>query len=180
MDVQRTRTFRRLVALALAAVLALAACGGGADEPTDTTQVPEGTTSATEPAPSDEAAATEVPDLCTLFTAEDFEAVTGEKAGAPEAQEPLGAIRGVCTLSAEAGFPLVMIAAYNEADRETTLSMVDAEPVDDLGVEADWGDAVGLVIPLEGKDWYLQIMATDGGADRETSVQVARIVLDRL
>lgn len=167
-------------ALALTAVLVLGACGGEADEPTDTAPAPEETTSATDTAPADEALDTEVPDLCGLFTAEDFETVTGETADTPETQEPIGAIRGSCTLSAETGFPGVMIAAYNEADREATLSMVDAEPVDDLGVAAHWDDTLGLVIPLEGKDWYLQVLATGGGADRDTSVQVAEIVLDRL
>ena len=73
-----------------------------------------------------------------------------------------------------------MLAAYNESDREATLSMVDAEQVDDLGREAYWDGTVGLVIPLEGKDWYLQIIATDGGADLASSVQVAEIALDRL
>ncbi|MDO9495070.1 MAG: hypothetical protein Q7J48_05160 [Nocardioides sp.] len=180
MDGQRIRTLGRLGALALTAVLVLGACGGEADEPTDTAPDPEETTSATGPAPADEALDTEVPDLCGLFTAEDFETVTGETAGTPETQEPLGAIRGTCSMSAEVGFPVVMVAAYDEADREATLAMVDAEPVDDLGVEAYWDDTVGLVIPLEGKDWYLQVLALGGGADRETSVQVAEIVLDRL
>ena len=60
------------------------------------------------------------------------------------------------------------------------LEMVEAEPVDDLGTEAYWDDTVGLVIPLEGRDWYLQVLTTDGGADLETSVQVAEIALERL
>ncbi|MFA6300188.1 MAG: hypothetical protein WC642_13540 [Nocardioides sp.] len=180
MDVQRIRTLRRLGALSLTAVLVLGACGGGDDEPTDTASAPEDTTSATDTGPADEAVDTEVPDLCGLFTAEDFEAVIGEPAGPPETQEPLGAIRGTCSMSAEAGFPMVMVAAYDEADREATLAMVDAEPADDLGVEAYWDDTMGLVIPMEGKDWYLQVLSLGGGADRETSVQVAEIVLDRL
>lgn len=73
-----------------------------------------------------------------------------------------------------------MIAAYNESDREATLSMVDAEPVDDLGTEAYWDETVGLVIPLEGKDWYLQVKVAGGGADRDESIEVAEVALDRL
>ena len=179
MNTQRTSTLGRLGALALTAVLVLGACGGDG-EPTDTAPAPEATTSAADPGPADEALDTDVPDLCDLFTAEDFEAVIGEPAGTPETQEPIGAIRGTCSMSAEAGFPMVMIAAYDEADRETTLSRVEAEPIADLGVEAYWDDTMGLVIPMEGKDWYLQVLSLGGGADRETSVQVAEIVLDRL
>lgn len=175
MDIQRTHVPGRLGILALAAALVLGACGDGNDEPSSSTRAAEESTSASEPVLD-----TEVPDLCGLFTMEDFATVTGEKAGTPESQEAMGAIRGSCTMSAEAGFPLILIAAYNEADREATLSMVDAEPVDDLGVEAYWDDTIGLAIPREGKDWYLQVLVTGGGADRDASVAAARIVLDRL
>lgn len=130
-------------------------------------------------AESTEALDSEVPDLCNLFTAEDFEALTGETAGEPGSEDAVGAIRGTCTISAEAGFPLVIIAAYNESDREAALSMVDAEPVDDLGTEAYWDETVGLVIPLEGNDWYLQVKVA-GGADRDESIKVAEVALDRL
>ena len=180
MDARNTRTLGRLAVLALAATLALGACGGDADEPTEAAPAPEETTSATDTAPADEGLDTEVPDFCALFTVEDFETLTGATAGEPEAQEPIGAIRGTCTIAAETGFPLVMIAAYNEADREATLSMVEASPVDDLGVEALWDDTLGLVIPQDGKDWYLQVMVAGSDSDRETSVKVAEIVLDRL
>ena len=180
MDAQNTRTLGRLAALALALVLALGACGGDAGEPTGAAPDPEETTSATGTAPPDETLDIEVPDLCSLFTVEDFETVTGAASGEPEAQEPIGAIRGTCTISAETGFPLVMLGAYNEADREATLSMVEAEPVDDLGVEALWDDTLGLVVPQDGKDWYQQVMVAGSDDDRATSVQVAEIVLDRL
>ena len=76
--------------------------------------------------------------------------------------------------------PLVVIGAYNESDREATMSMFGAEPVDDLGIDAYWNDTIGLLIPLEGKDWYLQVMATHAGAGLATSVQAAEIALDRL
>lgn len=170
------RSAPRLVAIALA--LILTGCG---DDNAEQTEAPATSAGATETT-ADTAATldTEVPDLCTLFTAEDFEAVTGETAGAPESEPDTGAIRGTCTISAEAGFPLVMLAAYNESDRETTLSMVDADPVEDLGREAYWDDTLGLVIPLDGKDWYLQVLVTDGGADLDLSVQAAQIALDRL
>jgi hypothetical protein len=163
-----------LAAIALAAVLTLTGCGDDAERTGETVAPADETPEKTE------ALDTQVPDLCSLFTAKDFQAVTGETAGEPVADEATGAIRGTCTINAEAGFPLVVLAAYNESDRETTLSMVEAEPVDDLGTEAYWDDAIGLVIPLEGKDWYLQVMATDGGADLATSAQVAEIALDRL
>lgn len=164
----------RLVAMALAAVLTLTGCGDDA-EPSAETVVP-----ADETPEEFEALDTQVPDLCSLFTAEDFQAVTGETVGEPEAGDATGAIRGTCAISAETGFPLVLLAAYDESDREATLSLVEAEPVDDLGTEAYWDDTLGLVIPLEGKDWYLQVMATDAGADLATSAQVAEIALDRL
>lgn len=160
--------------MALGAALTLTGCGDDAERTVETTAPADETPEETE------ALDTQVPDLCSLFTVEDFQAVTGETAGEPQADEGTGAIRGTCTISAETGFPLVMLAAYNESDRETTLPMVEAEPVDDLDTEASWDDTLGLVIPLEGKDWYLQVMATDGGADRATSAQVAQIALDRL
>ena len=56
----------------------------------------------------------------------------------------------------------------------------EAEAVDDLSTEAYWDETVGLVIPLEGKDWYLQVRVADGGADREASVEAAEVALDRL
>lgn len=168
-------TVARLAAVALAAVLALSGCGGDTESADDTVAA---TTSETPE--QTEALDTDVPDLCSLFTPEDFQALTGEKAGEPEADEAMGALRGTCTTSAETGFPLVLIAAYNESDRQSTLDMVDAEPVDDLGTAAYWNDSLGLAIPLEGKDWYLQVMVSDGGADRAASVQVADIALDRL
>ena len=167
----------RFAAVALAAVLTLSGCGGGGDTSDETVAPAAETTEQTE---QTEVTDTQVPDLCSLFTAEDFQAVTGETAGEPKAEEGIGAIRGTCTINAEAGFPLVLLGAYNESDREATLAMVEAEAVDDLGTEAYWDDTLGLVLPLEGKDWYLQVMATDGGADLDTSVEVAQIVLDRL
>jgi hypothetical protein len=121
-----------------------------------------------------------VPDLCTLFTVEDFEALTGETAGEPEVGEPVGAIRGTCTTSAEMGFPLVMVAAYDEKDREATLAMIDAEPVDELGVPADYDETVGLLIALEGRDWYVAVTVAGSDDDRAQAIEVARLVLDRL
>jgi hypothetical protein len=168
----------RLVAVALAAVLVLAGCGDGS-EGTDETAPPAAETEQTQ-VPDTKVSDNEVPDLCSLFTTEDFQAVTGVTAGEPEAEAGVGAIRGTCTINAETGFPLVLLGAYNESDREATLAMVEAEAVDDLGMEAYWDDTLGLVVPLEGKDWYLQVMATDGGADLDTSVRVAEIVLDRI
>lgn len=178
--------WRRMAAVAVSALLLAGGCSDGDDDASDATSTDETTTteaatSGPDAAPEEaEVLDREVPDLCTLFTVEDFQAVTGEVAGAPESQPEVGAIRGSCSTSAEAGFPLVMVAAYNESDREATLSMVEAESVDDLGQEAYWDDTVGLVIPLEGRDWYLQVLATDGGADLESSVEVAEIVLQRL
>ncbi|MBK9297177.1 MAG: hypothetical protein IPN02_10170 [Candidatus Microthrix sp.] len=37
----------------------------------------------------------------------------------------------------------------------------------------------GLVIPQEGKDWYLQVAVKGEDDDRAASVQVAEIALDR-
>jgi hypothetical protein len=174
---------RRLAAVAVAAVLVLAGCSSGGDD--ESSEGPEPTTETTAPAEGagdDGAAAldSEVPDLCTLFTAEDFLALTGEVAAAPESDAGVGAIRGTCTINAEAGFPLVLLGAYDESDREATLAMVDAEPVDALGVDAQWDDTVGLVVPLEGRDWYLQVVVRDGGPDQAASIQVAELVLERL
>jgi hypothetical protein len=165
--------------VAVAAILILVGCGNDAERADET--VPSTTTASDETqATTTEALDSEVPDLCTLFTAEDFEALTGETPGEPTSDPGVGAIRGTCTISAEAGFPLVMIAAYNESDREATLAMVDAQPVDDLGTEAYWDDTVGLVVPLEGKDWYLQVKAAGTDEDRATSVDAAKVALDRL
>ncbi|MBK9297176.1 MAG: hypothetical protein IPN02_10165 [Candidatus Microthrix sp.] len=71
-----------------------------------------------------------MPDLCSLFTPEDFQALTGEKAGEPEVDEAMGALAAPAP-PAPKRLPPVLIAAYNESDRQSTLDMVDAEPVDD-------------------------------------------------
>ena len=167
-----------LASVALAVTLAVTACSGsgGSSESPERTEGSTASTTAVQATDLD----TEVPDLCTLFTAEDFQAVTGETAGEPESEAATGAVRGSCTISAESGFPLVMLAAYNESDRAATLDMVEAEKVDDLGREAYWDSSIGLVIPLEGKDWYLQVAATDGGFDLDASVAVAKVALDNL
>ena len=167
-------TVPRLAAVVLAAVMALSGCGG------DTESADETVAPASETPEQSEAHDTDVPDLCSLFTPEDFQALTGEKGGEPEVDEAMGALRGTCTTSAETGLPLVLIAAYNESDRQSTLDMVDAEPVDDLGTGAYWNDTLGLVIPQEGKDWYLQVAVKGEDDDRAASVQVAEIALDRL
>jgi len=148
-------TVPRLAAVVLAAVMALSGCGG------DTESADETVAPASETPEQSEALDTDVPDLCSLFTPEDFQALTGEKAGEPEVDEAMGALRGTCTTSAETGLPLVLIAAYNESDRQSTLDMVDAEPE-------------------EGKDWYLQVAVKGEDDDRAASVQVAEIALDRL
>ena len=173
-------TLPRIAGVAIAALLTLTGCGDGGESTDESESTEETVAPAADTPETAETLDTEVPDLCSLFTTEDFQTVTGEPAGEPESGEAMGAIRGTCTISAEAGFPMVMLAAYNESDREATMSMVEAEPVDDLDTEAYWDDTLGLVIPLEGKDWYLQVMATDGGADLASSTQAAQIALDRL
>lgn len=185
MDVrQALRVTRRIGAAgALASALVLVGCSsGGDDEATDdgTEQVDETTTTATDAGGG--ATGGDPPDLCSLFTAEDFEAVTGETAGEPEVMAPTGAIRGTCTYGAEAGFPMVMIGAYNATDRERTLDMTESESVDGLGTEADWSDAAGLLLVVDGEDWYLQIVATGDGAgyDKEESIEAAELVLANL
>lgn len=184
MEIRRSRpSIAR--AVVVAALLVLAGCGGddgdGASDATSpVTETPATDAPAGDVAEGEGALDSEVPDLCTLFTAEDFEAVTGEPAGAPAADEPVGAIRGACTVSAEAGFPLAMVAAYDESARESTIELAEAEPIDDLGQPAHWDDTTGLLVPIDGKDWYLQVLVTGGGADREASVAAAQIVLDRL
>jgi hypothetical protein len=172
------RRVPRFTAMAVAAVLVLASCGDDAEptaEPaTETTTASEETTEA--PGALD----TEVPDLCGLLTAEDFDAVTGEAADEFDADAATGVIRGTCLISSAAGFPAVFLGAYNESDREATLAMVDSEPVDDLGTEAYWDDTLGVVVPLEGKDWYLQVKAMGSDDNRSISLQAAALVLDRL
>ncbi len=175
------RTRVAAAAVALAAALALGACGGDDGEDPGAGGDPGGSAPATqEPSTEPPALDSEVPDLCTLFTGEDFETLTGETAGEPEVGEPMGVIRGTCTTSAEMGFPLVMVAAYDEKDREATLAMVDAEPVDELGVPADYDDTVGLLIPLEGRDWYVTVTVAGTDDDRAQAIEVGRVVLDRL
>ena len=117
-------TVPRLAAVVLAAVMALSGCGGD-NESADETVAP-----ASETPEQSEALDTDVPDLCSLFTPEDFQALTGEKAGEPEVDEAMGALRGTCTTSAETGLPLVLIAAYNESDRQSTLDTVSYTHLD--------------------------------------------------
>lgn len=175
----RHPTGRIAAAVALALALVLSGCGGdGEQESADS----DATSQPAAPAESEaQPSAVDVPDLCTLVTAADFESVLGARPGGePESTPATGAIRGVCTWSAEVGFPMLMISAYDAADREATLEMVDSEPVDGLGAEADWADQTGLLIVVEGQDWYLQVFAAGTDDDRAASISVAEIVLENL
>lgn len=184
------RTRRGLVgigaAAVLAAVLALGGCGGDGGDGGDGgagTATEQSATPTEEPSGSSSAQAGEAPDLCELFTADDFRTLTGKPAGGPpEEGMVVGAARGGCTYSAEAGFPMVMISAYDAGDREATLSMVDSEPVAGVGAEADWADETGLLVVVDGADWYLQVVATGDGMefDQVRSVEAAKLVLAKL
>lgn len=180
---QTTRGGRRFAAVVtLAAVLALGGCGGDGNEPSGTSS-PESSEQTAAPTEdgggSTEGVGNGDPDLCALFSAEDFETVLGEPAaGQPEEQAATGPLRGMCTYTAEESFSMVMIGAYNASDREQTLEMVESESVDGLGAEADWSPQTGLLIVVEGEDWYLQVIATgEGGYDRSRSIAAARLAL---
>ncbi len=189
----RTRPHRgagRAVATTLTAVttvLALAGCGGGSDEASDS-GTPEQTTSSATPSESSGTTAEagteaggEVPELCTLVTAEDFQTVLGEPTvGDPESTPATGAMRGMCTWTGEVGFPALLVSAYDAADRETTVEMVDATPVEGLGTEAHWADSTGLLIAVEDADWYLQVYVAGADDDQAASEDFARIVLANL
>jgi hypothetical protein len=183
----RTRPHRgagRAVATTLTAVLVLAGCGGGSDEASDS-GTPEQTTSSAAASESTSDAGTEaggeVPELCSLVTAEDFRTVLGEPTvGDPESTPATGAMRGMCTWTGEVGFPALLVSAYDAADRETTLEMVDATPVEGLGAEAHWADSTGLLIAVEGADWYLQVYVAGADDDQAASEDFARIVLANL
>ena len=187
MDVRQAvrEAWRIGAAVALASALVLVGCSsGGHDEATDdgTEQVDETTTTTATDDAGGEATGGDPPDLCSLFTAEDFEAVTGQPADEPDVMAPTGAIRGSCTYSTPTGFPMVMIGAYNASDRERTLELTESEPVEGLGAEADWADSAGLLVVVDGEDWYLQVVATGDGAgyDREESIEAAELVLANL
>lgn len=176
---------RIVTAIVVVGVLGLAGCGGDDSSSSDQATPSEATSQPSEDGTTDTAEDIDSadPDLCSLFTAEDFETVTGEPAGGtPDMGQVMGPMRGSCTYNAAAGFPMVMVSAYNAGDRETTLEMVDAEPVDGLGVEAHWAPETGLLISVDGKDWYLQVLATGAGMrfDQARSVEAAELVLDRL
>ncbi len=184
---------RRTLGMCTAALLVavLVGCGGDSgDGESSVGSQPTQPTQPTQPATSQEpteepsgSAAGEAPDFCEVFTADDFASVTGSPAGGPPEQGLVaGAARGGCTYSGEAGFPMIMISAYDAGDREATLSMVDSEPVEGLDVEADWADETGLLVVVDGADWYFQVVATgDGmGFDQARSVEAAKIVLENL
>ena len=181
----RTRSSRHSLgrlgaAASLAVLLVLGGCGDGGDEAATDSDPPEQTTSSAATEEPDETTS-EVPDLCALLSGDDFESVTGApSAGEPESTPDTGALRGTCTWSAEAGFPMLMIGAYNLADREATLEMVDSEPVDGLGTEADWSDSTGLMIVLDGRDWYLQVFVAGTDDDKEAAFSAAEIALKNL
>ena len=167
-------------AASLAALLVLGGCGGDGDETATESDPPEQTTSSAE-APAADETTSEVPELCTLLGGDDFESVMGSPPGGePESTPATGAVRGSCTWSAEAGFPMLMVGAYNATDREATLEMIDSEPVDGLGTEADWAEATGLLIVVDGQDWYLQVFAAGTDDDKAASIAAAEIVLANL
>lgn len=73
-----------------------------------------------------------------------------------------------------------MIGADNASDREATLEMVDAEPVDGLEAEADWAAETGVLMVVEGQDWYLQVFAAGTDDDKAASIAAAGIVVANL
>lgn len=178
--------------LALVAVVLLGGCGSDGDdeasdsaspEPTEQTTEPSETTESEESTPTDEASPADAQALCALFTADDFETVTGEKAGGePSTQTGVGATQGSCTYSSAAGFPMVMIGAYDAVGFDSTVQGLQGEPVDSLDGDAYWTDSAGIIVGLEGEDFYLQVLATDAGMkyDKDMSTQAAEIALGNL
>ena len=177
--------------LALISVLVLGGCGSDEKssdettpeqtEQTEQTQEPSESTEPTEPTEDSETDGT--PDLCALFSAADFETVTGEQAGGePDTQSSVGVIQSSCTYSTTGGFPMVMIGAYDASGFDLTVQTLEGQPVDSLDGDAYWTEAAGIVVALEGEDWYLQVVATGAGMnyDKAMSTAAAQIVLDNL
>ena len=173
--------------LALISVLVLGGCGSD-EKPSDETQT-EQTEQTESDQPSESTEPTEdtgtdgPPDLCALFSAADFETVTGEQAaGEPDTQSSVGVIQSSCTYSTAGGFPMVMIGAYDASGFELTVQTLEGQPVDSLDGDAYWTQGAGIVVGLEGQDWYLQVVATDAGMDydKDMSTAGAQIVLDNL
>lgn len=196
------RRVRALAGLGLAvALVALGGCGSApesssADDAQSSTAPESPSSSEASPSPARTPAQTRSPapsaggtpaaanpDLCGLLTVADFEAITGQPAaGEPTYGTPMTANRGMCTWVAKEGFALVMLAAYDAADLEVALTATGIKPVEGLGTEAHWDPKVGLLLEIADADWYLQVIATGESPefDRDRSIEVARLVLDRL
>lgn len=164
----------------MAAVLTIGGCSSdGRDDVSDYSSAPP----SGQPAPSDGQSSPSIDDLdvCALFTAEDFEAVTGAiPSGEPRSLEEGKAALGSCSYIDESGSRSVQVAAWRTSSGGFDLKPA-GEPVEDLDARAYWDEQTGLLVVIDSaEDWYLQVSASGEGNDRARSTKAARLILEKL
>ena len=171
-----------LTAAALAAVLAVSACGGD-EPPTPEPDAASSPSGGSTPEPADVAT---VPDACTLLAADEIEAVTGTAYDDGVIDEAMTSeSQAVCQYDpADGGLSFVLVVV-NETGAQFALQRESAdeglptptEDVQGLGDEAYWSADTGTVATHVGPV-FVQVSLLTGV--RTTVVELARAVLSNL
>ena len=180
--------YTRAAALALAALLALGACGGddddsASDTDTDATTAPEGdggegTDDELVDPPSDGGSTNGEPvDVCSLIAPADISDALGTEFDIGTAGTPAGSLLGQCDFSAvdiaNAEVSLVSISARPASEYDATVQASgNATPLDGFSVDANQTDA-GVM--LEYPDFMIVVLAVGAnGIDGDAAEAAAR------
>ena len=190
-----TRNFRQAVALALAAALALGACGGDDDDAaTDDPAAPaddsgndsgDGATDdeLVDP-PADAGGATngEPVDTCLLIAPAEISEATGIEFDLGTGGSPQGSLLGECTFEpvefTGEGVSLVSVSARPASEYDATVAASgNATPLDGFSVDANATDA-GVM--LNYPDFMVVVLAVGAdGFDNEAAEAIARAIDER-
>ena len=176
-----------LLALTLVLLVGASACGGDDDDDDtaaddnseQTTTAPDdgGDDSGDDETDSGGSDASAEVDTCALLTKADAEEVLGATVGAPEVQEPTGALLGGCQYIADNG-STVGVSARPASEYEATVGALDDTEEVDVGAEAVFSESIGLLMTLDGQDYLVQVIALKGSTspDKATSIAAAEKV----
>jgi hypothetical protein len=190
----RVRAGVLALALGLATVLLLGACGGGGDDSAS----PTATRQPGDEMPSEEPpAATDVPggddqatsgdiEPCSLLTREEVETATG--VAVSEGQSEVLQAFSSCTFTEpDSIFSVVSVTVYaledgDQAREAFELGSEDWERISGIGEDAYWaGPPFNSLEVLVGRfDISVSVSSTEGGGEQGIATDLANLVIDRL
>lgn len=166
---------RRLFGIGAVCVIVLGGCGGGSDDEAtpdgetgvETTDGGDGGNGGVEADNEAEAVSTD-DDIegCALFTADDFEAVTGVAGEATEglATLPQGVL-GICDYKAADIVPMISVTFHEASNWDDFRGQIESSGIETLpadGGETFVSDDLGLFFKPDGGSWYIQVLAMPG------------------